>query len=898
MIGTTISHYRITDEIGRGGMGVVYKAEDTRLDRTVALKFFPPHALVTEDDRARFYREARAAAALHHPNIATVFEIDEVSLSDPSKGSSAEEGSPPGSARAGRQTTPLIAMEFIEGRTLTDRIEEGPLPIADAVSIATQAAEALKAAHAKGIVHRDVKSGNIMLTSNGVAKMLDFGLAKTAASTKLTQMGSTLGTVAYMSPEQARGEEVDHRSDLWSLGAVIYEMITGRMPFPGDYEQAIVYGILNSEPEPPTALRTGVPMELEWIASKLLTKDLQKRYHSADDVIVDLARIDPGTTSISRTTVRTPALPQGSVAGRRSTVPAWTLIAGTTLALAAGILGSWLVTGKQRDETSLHLQLSIPDEAGGSVAASNVGPSVALSPDGSRFVFRGLSDGRARLFVQDFEDTGIPRAIDGTEDAQAPVFSGDGTSIIFRSVPFLKKVSLLGGAPQNVDPRGGEYPSFSWSADDEIVYVPSYGDGIYRVAGSGGEPELLVEPDIERGEVGFTSPQLLPGGSHVLCGSYGSGFKIVVINLEDLIRTVLFEGGIAPTYLSSGHIAFAQKKSLLVASFDQKKLTIGNPIVVVDGILSDFDTITSNYSVSASGSLVYLSGSTIWDRDLIEISRDGSKRVIDTERRGFNALSLSPDGSLLAAQVLSGLDEGDVLIIDLESGDAQRFGSSPSWENTGVWFPDGGGMVFSSERRGSSDVYLQRFDQPGDPTPLVVNEYSKYAKSITSDGSLVAYNEIHPETGSDIWLLATDGSGSPMPLLRSRASEDDAAFSPNGQYIAYSSNESGREEVYVIPVDGTGRRVKVSREGGSSPVWVRSGRGLLFQDGSTLMEVDVQGGGRSFSTPRVAFEDVNNQWTVRSDGSSVITLASTPTPRQPHLVLNWVDEIRRQIPSE
>ncbi|NNE45883.1 MAG: serine/threonine-protein kinase [Rhodothermales bacterium] len=880
MIGTTISHYRITDEIGRGGMGVVYKAEDTRLDRTVALKFFPPHALITEDDRARFYREARAAAALHHPNIATVFEIDEVSIPTDSGAS---------------KSTPLIAMEYVEGETLTDRIARGPLPLKDVISIATQSAEALKAAHAKDIVHRDVKSGNIMLTSDGKAKVLDFGLAKTAASTKLTQMGSTLGTAAYMSPEQARGEEVDNRSDLWSLGGVIYEMITGRVPFPGDYEQAIVYGILNSDPEPPTALRSGIPMELEWVVDKLLSKDRTKRYQSGDEVIVDLARIDLGAQSTMKTAAYTSAHPAQADA-KRSSVPLWTLIAGVVLALLAGALASWFLSTGEREQAVLHLQLAIAEEAGGAVAASNQGPSVALSPDGERLVFRGRSDGRIRLFVQNFAEGGVPTAIDGTENANAPVFSPDGNSIVFKSGNFLKKVGLRGGAPQNVDPRGGEYPSFSWSQDDQIVYVPSYGDGVYRVPASGGDPELLVDPDIEKGEVGFTYPQLLPGGTHILCASYGSGFKIIVIDLEDKTRTVLFEGAIAPRYLPSGHIAFVQKKSLLVAGFDEEGLTIGDPVVMVDGVLSDFDTITSHYAVSASGSLVFLSGSTIWDRDLIEIDRAGGVRVIQTERRGFNGLGLSPDGSLLAAQVLSGLDEAEIRMIDMQSGDAQRFASSPSWENRGPWLPDGSGMVFSSERRGTADIYVQRFGDSG-PVSLVTNEHSKYPTSISRDGSLVAYQEVHPETGSDLWLVSMDEPESPRPFLRSSAFEDDAAISPDGRHVAYTSDESGRNEVYVALIEGTSRRVKVSRDGGTNPVWIRSGGGLLYQIDGTVMEVETQDRGRSFSRPRVAFEGVN-QWTARADGSAVITLSAVPSPRQPQLVIGWLDEVKRQVPSK
>jgi serine/threonine protein kinase len=377
MIGTTISHYRIVGQLGQGGMGVVYKAEDTRLDRTVALKFFPPQALLTEDDRARFYREARAAAALHHPNIATVFEIDEVVIP-------AEAGISTGSTGASA-TTPLIAMEYIEGETLTERIARGPLPINDVISIATQAAEALKAAHAKSIVHRDIKSGNVMLTSDGMAKILDFGLAKTAASTKLTQMGSTRGTFAYMSPEQARGEEVDARSDLWSLGVVIYDMISGRMPFAGDYEQAVVYSILNEDPEPLTALRTGVSMDLEAVVEKCLRKSAKHRYQSAAGLIADLEALSvtpsqkSGPLSVLQTAASAKSLRTGApkkVLGR------WPLVAG---AAALGFVLAWILFGRVgRDESPSqfdvkHLSRITTGEQG------EIFP--ALSPDGQMVAY-------------------------------------------------------------------------------------------------------------------------------------------------------------------------------------------------------------------------------------------------------------------------------------------------------------------------------------------------------------------------------------------------------------------------------------------------------------------------------------------------------------------------------
>ncbi len=374
----TISHYNILSELGRGGMGVVYKAADTKLDRTVALKVLPPHSIGSQDDRARFYREARAAAALHHPHIATIFEIDE------------DDGQP------------FIAMEYVDGQALDDRIAERPLPLKQAVGMAIQIAEALKAAHAKNIVHRDIKSANVMLTSSGDAKVLDFGLAKTAASTKLTQMGSTLGTVAYMSPQQARGEDVDHRTDLWSLGAVMYQMIAGKLPFPGDFEQAVVYSILNEEPQPLTAVRTGVPMGLEWIVSKLLAKDPDERYQTATDLLVDLRTVDLTAAGMSRSRVAAadPAALQSAESKstrKRSVASVW-VMAGFLVGLAVmGLIWAFVPKSTVTEtvvETSVK-RFQVPLRASGGLSG------VDISPDGSKIVYADVDNTVDNVHVLD-----------------------------------------------------------------------------------------------------------------------------------------------------------------------------------------------------------------------------------------------------------------------------------------------------------------------------------------------------------------------------------------------------------------------------------------------------------------------------------------------------------------
>lgn len=425
MIGSTLSHYRITGELGRGGMGIVYKAEDTKLDRTVAIKVLPPSALSNEDDRTRFYREAKAAAQLHHPYIASIFEIDEAV---PEGGS-------------GEEPRPFIAMEFIDGEQLDARIKAGPFTLEDAVRIASQIASALEAAHEKNIVHRDIKSANIMFTKKGDAKVLDFGLAQTAQSTKLTRMGSTLGTIAYMSPEQARGEEVDRRTDLWSLGVVLYEMIAGRMPFAADYEQAAVYGILNEDPQPLTAVRTGVPMGLEWIVTKLLTKKAADRYQNAGDLLVDLRTVDlksSGFLHSATTITASMGIPasdgQDVKPGRALSGPVWAAFGAVMVGLA------WLLQivisnpdGSQSPVVSPK-RLNIPVDVKGFVV------SVDISPSGDEIAV--VAD-----FVNIYNlKTGTVRVFTPSEAIVFVDYSPDGKSLLLTSSVGISRMSLENGS--------------------------------------------------------------------------------------------------------------------------------------------------------------------------------------------------------------------------------------------------------------------------------------------------------------------------------------------------------------------------------------------------------------------------------------------------------------------
>jgi len=459
MIGATISHYKILEKLGEGGMGVVYKAEDTKLQRTVALKFLSPQALGTEDEKARFVREARAAAALNHPNICTIHEIDEV------------------------DNQMFIAMEYVDGESLQEKIARAgaPLRLKEAFTIAMQTAAGLQAAHAKDITHRDIKSSNIMLTETGQVKIMDFGLAKVAAASLLTKPGSTLGTIAFMSPEQARGEKIDHRADVWALGIVLYEMITGQLPFRGEYEQAVVYSILNTEPEPLTALRTGVPIALDGIVAKLLAKDPDARYQHIDELPVDLKAIDlaaVGTSRISDTVLATGAM----VGAPKKRMHSNTVVAVAMAAtLGIGILGAWLLQPEPPPPPKPVRYWTVTVPPGQRL----LNHSIALSPDGRCLVYAAIEGGTQRLYRQymDRPDSAVP--LPGSEGGFYPFFSPDSRWVGFRAGNEIKKVALAGGRALTVCEISGFRTTEWWTSatwgPDETIILGGYKDGLYRV---------------------------------------------------------------------------------------------------------------------------------------------------------------------------------------------------------------------------------------------------------------------------------------------------------------------------------------------------------------------------------------------------------------------------------
>ena len=560
MLGATISHYKITGKLGEGGMGVVYKAEGTALERTVALKFLAPHLLQDEESLKRFHREAKAAAALSHPNICRVYEIGEA------------------------DGNTFISMEFVEGESLDQRIGQSPLPVSEALGIAQQIAKGLEAAHEKGIVHRDIKPGNVMVDDKGHVTVMDFGLALLTEGSKLTKLDTTVGTVAYMSPEQAEGREVDRRTDIWALGCVIHEMVSGQRPFRGEYEQALLYEIVHQEPESLTGLRSGVPIELERVVGKCLAKDAAIRYQHADELLADLTAVrrelDSGQSrtravghaasaaqvpSISAEPLAAaePSAEPAADSSAKPRKPAPLVAAGVALGLVAGIAATWMTLGSGPRSDAPVRKFSL--------AFDGLAAGAQISPDGKSIAYLTGTWPQTKMWIRDL-DSWEGRALDGTEGAVRLSWSPDGNWLAFATRGEIKKVQLQGGSVTPVCERRSPQAWVSWAPDgNKVLFTSGFPSRIYQVSAAGGSPELFIEPNESEAGTSFTGPSLLPPESGRRALLYRLGQDIVVEDLHTSARSVLTQG-INPLYVTSGHIFYQQGGRVLGTTLVQISL--------------------------------------------------------------------------------------------------------------------------------------------------------------------------------------------------------------------------------------------------------------------------------------------------------------------------------------
>ena len=887
--GTELGPYEIVAPLGAGGMGEVYKARDTRLDRTVAIKILPAHLASDPQFRERFDREAHAIAALNHPHICTLHDVGEAVVNHPSS-----VGSP--------ETVQFLVMELIEGETLATRLQKGALPIDQALRCAIEIADALDKAHRAGIVHRDLKPGNIMLTKSGV-KLLDFGLARAfapqgaasgsglsmaqltqspTAISPLTSQGALVGTFLYMSPEQLEGRETDARSDLWALGCVLYEMATGRHAFEGKSQASLIGAIMNTEPAPISALAPLAPPALDGLVRACLAKDPEERAQTAHDVKLQLTWMANGA---SQSSMSTPVIRRRS---RREPL-AWTIA--TVSLLAAGFF-AWRGAAQGPDARP-QLRFTIPVPKG--VTSIDL---PRISPDGRTLAFAAQdSTGRTMIWLRPLNAL-TANPLPGTENSVRPFWSPDSRTIGFVADGKLKKIPVAGGGPEVVcaAPTGADG---SWSTQDVILFDGAATDPVKRVNANGGEAATAVSGDSVTG-VGW--PAFLPDGRHfVFSRLLANGSKLMVGTLGTGRSKALGIDGSRAEISPDGYVLFARNRTLLGQRFDMRALAVhGDPFPVAED-LPVTGSGQANFSVSRNGVLVYRATGATANR-LVWLDRSGHEGAQLAAPADYRAPALSPDGSRIA---IRRADAGnlDVWMIDPARGTTTRFTFDPGSDGNPTWSADGAQVAWGSDRGGTNGMYAKSSSGLGaeqtlarGPNPLTPLDWSR-------DGKWLLYQVEDPKTGSDIYALSTAAPHTSQPVLQTPFAEQHAKFSPNGRWIAYQSDESGRMEVYVATFQGPAGKWQISTRGGGDPCWSRDGRELFYLAADQhLMAVPV-GGGDSFSpgTPHALFAVATEQssrrnvYDVSADGSRFLFLLpanETSTPIT--VVVNWQAGVGRR----
>ena len=897
MIGQTISQYKILEKLGEGGMGVVYKAEDTKLDRMVALKFLPSHLASSAQDKARFTQEAKAAAALNHPNVCSIIDIQE------------------------HDNQMFIVMELVDGQTLRERMAS--LSLKQAMDVGVQIADGLAAAHEKGIVHRDIKPENIMIRKDGIAQIMDFGLAKLRASgskiTRLTKEGSTVGTAGYMSPEQVQGRDTDHRSDIFSYGVVLYELFTGVLPFRGVHETALMYEIVNVDPPPLSALKADIDPEVERIVLDCLEKDANERSQSAKQISIDLkqARRESSRQRASRITS---ALPIGQAAPATKAVslqsPGWKrhLWPGVSGVFALGmVLLSWLLLQRSPfPHPVVRLGFSVPPDQ--SIATGGV-PALAISPDGSEIVYK--PQGVGKLYHRTLESFKA-EPIEGTDHAIGPFFSPDGRWLAFFADGKLMKVPFGGGVPVTLAPatdnRGG-----TWIPDGSIVYTPYGIGGLYRISANGGDPQVLTTPDSTKNERTHRWPTCMPDGKTILFtvgvkGSpdYYESATIDAVNLTTRERKTVIKGASTACSVEPGKLFYLHSGVLFAIAIDTKTLeTGGTPFPMVDNITGDPTTGAGDYSISQNGTLAYVSGtSSSLERQLVLISKTGIITPLPIPEQTFMEPHISPNGKQIAV-VIGKEKDYDVWLYDMERHTLSRF-TFGGVNHTPVWSPDGTRIAYASDTGGvSTQIVIRNADGSG--MPRYIPGYTRcYINAWSPDGSRLILLRYMPKTLSDVVTIpvnATDARSQTTVIAGSEFAEAAGSVSPDGKWIAYSSNETATGQVYVRPFpEGTGKW-QISTDGGYEPHWSREGKTLFFGSNEGLMSVAIDGSHLLVAgTPQLVIKNFprlrlesNSTYDVTPDGASFLCIKPKNGEDVLHdvsVVLNWFDDVRLKMAPE
>ena len=887
MIGQTIAHYTITEKIGEGGMGEVYRATDTKLKRDVALKVLPESFTQDPQRMARFTREAQVLASLNHPNIGAIFGLEE------------EDG-----VRA-------LALELIEGEDLSERIAKGPIALEEALQIALQIAEALEAAHEKGIIHRDLKPANVIVTPEGTVKVLDFGLAKAmeegptgsdvthspTLTMQATQAGIILGTAAYMSPEQAKGRRVGKMTDIFAFGAVLYELLSGQKAFLGDGVSEMLAAVIKTEPNW-TALPAHVPSSIGRLLKRCLRKERSARLHDIADVRIAIED--------ARESADAPVPGRALAWWQR---PLGLLAAGLALSAIIGSLTWFLSRAERGTDAQPTTRFTIQPAA--DLALDSRFSAPIISPDGRALVFVA----NRRLYTRAMNSLET-KFIPGTEEARSPFFSPDGEWVGFLTDTHIKKVALSGGTPLTVcEASNGIVPA--WGPGGEIIFGREGSTGLWRVSEDGGNPEPFSK--LAEGDVDHDYPQVLPDGETVLytistTGNTGwDDAQLVAQNRMTGKREIVFEGGTNARYTSSGHLVYARSGSILAVPFDLKRLEVsGTSVTVVNGVAATF-TGFAPFSISDSGALAYVPGgvSGVTGR-LVWVDRNGREEIIDPEPRGYADLRISPDGARAALSIRGPDNNVDVRIYDFEAKTLSRLTTNPAEDFGFLWSQDSRRIYFSSAREGPHTIFWRDVSGTEPAERLVPSTMTRVPFSWSRDGTTLVSNSIPAETGIQIDAISLDDERSITPLIRTPFRENFPAVSPDGRWIAYESNESGQPEIYVRPfphVDDN--KWRVSRDGGTKPLWRSDGREIFYRDGNSVMATSVEtSAGFEVGDPELLFERLYqpvliHDYDVAPDGQKFLMVKPVEAVQQGLIagqqiviVLNWTEELKRLVPRD
>ncbi len=909
--GSRVGQYEVLSTLGAGGMGEVYRARDLKLNREVAIKVLLPAIAEDPDRLTRFAREAQLLASLNHPNIAHIHGF--------------EDGQP----------LHALIMELVEGPTLAERIERGPIPLAEALTIARQLAEALEAAHDRGIVHRDLKPANIKVRPDGTVKVLDFGLAKAiepagvsgsnaanspTLSIHATQAGVILGTAAYMSPEQASGRIVDRRSDLWAFGVVLIEMLTGRRLFEGETISHVLAAVLTKDPDW-GALPATTPPPIRRLLRRCLERDRKKRL--GDAMVARLEIDDALTQAGDRDTVATTvAQPRR---GWRQRLP-W-VAAVLLLATLASALTLWLVRRSASSSSSGVSRFKIALPAAEAVAISLNDRDLAISPDATTVVYTAGADRHLAVrYLNQLDSVSLP----GVSNARAPFLSPDSRWVGFfehfdegltnttARETLLRKMPLAGGQPLVICKVNGGSRGASWAADDSIVFATGdLSTGLLRVSARGGDPTVLTKPDPAKGEVDHLFPSVLPNARGVvftIALKGGSDRQVAVLDQTTGQTKVLIPNSGPAEFIETGRLAYARDGTLWVVGFDLRSLEIvGDPVPMVERTLSPN---VATFSVSRGGALAYVTGAAESPRSLVWVNREGKQEAVAAPPHAYRQVRLSPDETR-AAVATAFVDDYVVWTWDFARRVLARLTFEPLSGNV-VWTANGRSILFSSGPRAARLMTRRAADGAGLPETLTEAARQVRPTSVSPDGTLVVFEDTLPATAYDLMLLRLDGNRL-EPLLQTPFDERNGDVSPDGRWLAYESNASGRNEIYVRPFPNVNDgQYQISSGGGRTPAWARNGRELFFVNGTSLLSTRVQLAptfraeepATLFTDPSLLFDmrlltsgSTLRTYDVTGDGQRFLMIklgvGASQNPADDIVVVqNWFEELKAKVPTK